>query len=238
MADASEPVTPRDRGIDQGPLYTETPEAIREGLPYSGVAEPWNAVTAFLFVVIVIFWFIRLRGRLFRHPFLAVALPILLVGGIGGTLYHGLRNWVGYFLMDVIPIYLLGLAVSLYWWIRLGPKLFHLIGMLAVLALLNGLGQLALPQVWAINVSYAGLALIILVPLAIILIRTRCRYSGWVATAFVSFAIAWFFRLADTWQPPVLPMGTHWLWHTFGAATTAALSEYVYRIEGMKLKKT
>src|SRR5262249_26043040 len=97
-------------------------------------------------------------------------------------------------------------------------------------------GQLQTSRVWAINISYAGIALIILLPLVVILIRTRFRYAGWVATALVSFGIAWLFRLADSWEPPLLPMGTHWLWHTFGAVTTAALTEYVYRVEGIKLR--
>lgn len=237
MADPTNPPAPGDRSRDWGPYYTETPAEIREGKPYPGtVAEPWNTVTAFFFVLIVVYWFVRLRGRLFRHPFLAVALPILLVGGIGGTLYHGLRNWYGFFLMDVIPIYFLGAAVSVYWWIRLGPKIRHLITMFAALALVQIVGGWQLPSVWKINLSYALIALLILIPLAIILIRTRGRHAGWVATAFVAFAIGWFFRLADTYEPPLLPMGTHWLWHTFGAITTAALSEYVYRIEGIKLR--
>ena len=238
MPDATSTFPHAERGPDGGPVYTETPAEIQAGQQFAGhVAEPWNTVTAFLFVLIVVYWFARLKGRIAQHPFLAVALPILLVGGIGGTLYHGLRNWVGYFLMDVIPIQLLGLGVSVYWWIRLGPKLRHFLAMLAVLGLLMLVGQLTLPQVWAINVSYAGLALIVLVPLAIVLIRTRFRHVGWVATALVSFGIAWFFRLIDGWDPPLLPMGTHWLWHTFGAITTAALCEYVYRVEGISLRK-
>ena len=40
-------------------------------------------------------------------------LPLLLVGGIGGTLYHGLRSSKANFLLDVIPIYLLGLIVTI-----------------------------------------------------------------------------------------------------------------------------
>lgn len=229
---------PAERGLDRGPLYTETPQEIRDHLPYAGgVAEPWNAVTAFFFVLIALFWLVRLRGRYSRFPFLMVTLPILLVGGIGGTLYHGTRSWQGYFLMDLLPIQLLGLAVSLYLWIRLGPKLRHFFAMLAVLALLIATGQLALPRTWAINVSYAGLALLILVPIVLALFRTRGRHAGWIATALVSFGIAWLCRLLDGMQPPLLPMGTHWLWHTFGAITTAALSEYVYLIEGVNLKK-
>ena len=33
-------------------------------------------------------------------------------------------------------------------------------------------------------------------------------------------------------QPPLLPMGTHWLWHTFGAISTALVVEYFYLVEG------
>jgi hypothetical protein len=69
------------------------------------------------------------------------------------------------------------------------------------------------------------------------LLRTRGRHAGWIATALVAFGIAWFCRLVDVKDPPLLPMGTHWLWHTFGAVTTAALSIYVYQIEGLNLRK-
>jgi len=238
MPEATTADQPATRGNDGGPLYTETPAEIRSGQQYTGtVAEPWNAATAFLFVMVALAWMVFLRGRLFRYPFLTIALPILLVGGIGGTCYHGLRNWVGFFLLDVIPIYLLGLLVSIYWWVRLGPRIRDLIGMVAVLALLQLLGQWKLPPHWAINLSYAMLALLILVPLGLILIRTRGRYAGWIATALVAFGIAWLCRLLDVEDPPLLPMGTHWLWHTFGAITTAALSIYVYRIEGLNLRK-
>jgi len=238
MPDPAEVAVKPERGVDRGPLYTETPQEIREQLPFTGsVAEPWNTVTASFFVLIVLIWIVRLRGRLTKFPFLLLTLPILLVGGIGGTLYHGSRSWVGYFLMDVVPINILGLAVSVYWWVRLGPKFRHLVAMVGVLSLMILLGQKTLPQVWAINVSYAGLALIILVPLSLVLIRTRFRHVGWVVTSLVSFVFAWFFRLADSWTPPLLPMGTHWLWHTFGAITTAALCEYVFLIEGVNLKK-
>jgi hypothetical protein len=29
-------------------------------------------------------------------------------------------------------------------------------------------------------------------------------------------------------------MGSHWLWHTFGAITTALIVEYFYLVEGEK----
>ena len=99
----------------------------------------------------------------------------------------------------------------------------YLFGMIALLVFLQLMGQLGLPTQWAINLSYASLALIIILPLSIVLVRTRFRHVGWVATAFALLVIAWFCRIAETQRPPVLPMGTHWLWHVFGASCTMAM---------------
>jgi hypothetical protein len=35
-----------------------------------------------------------------------------------------------------------------------------------------------------------------------------------------------------------LPMGTHWLWHLFGAACTQFLIAYFYRLEGERVGST
>jgi hypothetical protein len=219
---------------DGGPVYVETPADLAN---YDGiVAEPWNTASAALFVVIPLIWVWFLRGRYRQYPFLTICLPILAAGGIGGVLFHGLRRYNAFFLLDVIPIFVLGFTVSIWLWIRLGPKLHHLLGMIAVLVAIQLIGHFRLPTHWAINISYASIALIVLIPLAAALIRTRFRDGGWVATALVCFAIAWLCRLADAYRPPMLPMGTHWLWHTFGALTTTAVSVYIYRIERTPLR--
>ena len=221
-----------DRLPDWGPRFIETPDTYP---PPTLIAEPWNGATAALFIVIVIIWLIRLRGRYRQFPFICCCLPILLVGGIGGTLFHALRTSPVFFLMDVIPIYFLGVLASLFLWFRLGPKVQHVLGMIGVLVLLQVFGQLALPTHWAINLSYASLALLILLPLTLLLVRTRFRHGGWVATSLVCFGIAWFCRIADAEiRPPLLPMGMHWLWHTFGACCTMALCQYVYLLERQK----
>lgn len=223
----------QERAPDGGPYYVETPENL-EG--FTGLAEPFNAVTASFFVFIVLFWVWRLRGRYALYPFLASCLPLLFVGGVGGTLYHGLRSWIGYFLMDVVPIYLLGLLIALYFWFRLGPKFTHLLGLLAATSLLQLLGHWQLPRQWAINLSYAMLAFMITLPLVVVAVRTRGQAVGWLLSAILAFAVAWFCRIADTFRPPLLPMGTHWLWHTFGALTTAFLAEYLYRVTPLHLR--
>src|SRR5262249_45644968 len=113
---------------DGGPLYVETDfdRVIRE---------PWNAATAFLFVIIVLVWFWRVRGAFSRHVFLLACMPILLAGGIGGTIYHALRRYRFAFWLDVIPIGLLVVLGSAYLLIRLRPKWWHVV----ILALLVSL---------------------------------------------------------------------------------------------------
>ncbi len=234
MPDAASPSSP-GRMPDGGPIYVETPANLEQ---YEGlVAEPWNTASALLFIILALAWAWRLRGHYREHVFLTICLPILTAGGIGGVLFHGTRRHHAYFLLDVIPIYFLGLCVSIWLWIRLGPKLRHLLGVIALLAFLQLTALWRLPTHWAINVSYASLALIIVIPVILALVRTRFRHAGWIYTSLACFGIAWACRIADaTIRPPLLSMGTHWLWHVFGAATTAALSVYVYRIERIKLR--
>ena len=209
---------------DGGPVYAETDLA-------RTIAEPWNAASAAVFLLIVLFWAVRLRGRYRQVPFLSACLPILTAGGIGGTLYHAFRSSYVFFLLDVVPIGLLCALVSLFLWARLNLRWYHLIIILLLFLGLNQAARLGTTTQQSINVSYGLLACIILAPMSIVLIRTRFRHGGWIALALPLFAAALFFRYADGWQPPLLSMGTHWLWHLCGAASCAALAEYVYRLE-------
>lgn len=229
------------RLADGGPVYRESP-ADPAVLSPGQIAEPWNAATAFLFVVIVIVWCRRLRRTFRHHPFTVACLPVLLAGGIGGTLYHMHRSRYAYFLLDVIPISLLGLAGAIYLAIRLGKQSGFLrvglaiAGAVGCYLFLNGvlfrglLGTFGGNPNMIVNISYASLAAVLLIPLIMVLARTRFRHVGIVLAALASFGIAWFMRLADN-LPGSLPMGTHWLWHVFGALTTVAIMEYFRRIE-------
>ena len=233
------PIGPNSvRMPDGGPVYTETIGNLDRLL-----VEPWNAASAALFVVLVLVWVVRLRGKFREYPFLSCCLPLLLAGGIGGTLYHAFRASRVWFLMDVIPILALGVAASVYLWVRLRPRWWVVIALLGAYVAVNRVAffsalRAGLPVHWAINLHYASLAAFIVLPTFLVLVRTRFRDAGWVYTALVLFAIAWFCRIADTLRPPLLPMGTHWLWHTFGAFAVAALAEYFYRIEGKPLAHT
>ncbi len=241
--EADEPATQPDWALltngrmpDLGPRYTETPlDPYAPNAPV--VAEPWNAVTASFFIVLVLIWVWRLRGRYHQYPFLVCCMPILLAGGIGGTLYHATRMSRFYFLLDVIPISVLGMAGAVFmairywggrgWWFIPAVTVFY-IGVNRLLFAAVGPSNIQL----SVNLSYASLALVVLTPVALVLWRTRFRHGGWVLAALISFLIAWFFRLVDREIGPYLTMGSHWLWHTFGVITTALIVEYFYLVEG------
>lgn len=242
---AEEPATQPDLGLvlngrlpDGGPRYVETPaDPYAPSAPF--VAEPWNTVTASFFIWIALAWLWRVRGRYREFPFLVSCMPILLAGGIGGTLFHGTRLSRAYFLLDVVPISLLGLAGAIYMAYRFSGR--HWARMLiGLLAFYLGVNLMVFPlfgpinRQLSINLSYASLAGVVLAPIALALWRTRFRHGGWVVVGLISFVIAWFFRLVDQYSAEYLAMGSHWLWHSFGAISTAAMIQYFYKIEGEK----
>lgn len=240
---AEPPATQPDYGLllngslpDGGPRYIETPpDPAAPDAPF--VAEPWNTVTASFFIWIALFWLGRVRGRYRQFPFLVCCMPILLAGGIGGTLFHGTRTQRIYFLLDVIPISLLGLAGAGFMAYRYfgRQRAWLLLGILLFYAVVNRVFFAAFGTTnrqLSINLSYASLAVIVLTPIVLVLWRTRFRYGGWVVVGLVSFAMAWCFRLVDQYSAEYLRMGSHWLWHTFGAISTAAMIRYFYAVEG------
>lgn len=231
---------------DGGPRYIETPlDPTAPNAPF--IAEPWNTVTATFFIWIALAWLWRLRGRYREYPFMVLCMPILLAGGIGGTLFHGTRASRAWFLLDVVPISLLGVVGALFMAYRLinlkerWLRLLLLVGVTGMLLGLYSLVNLLLfstirstnPQL-SINLSYASLATLVLTPIAIVLWKTRFRHGGWVVAGLISFAMAWFFRLVDQYSADYFTMGCHWLWHTFGAISTAMIVQYFYKVEGEK----
>lgn len=230
------PLTLNSRLPDGGPRYVETPpDPTAPEAPF--IAEPFNTVTASFFIWIALWWLWRLWGRFRQYPFVATCMPILLAGGIGGTLFHGLRTWRVWFLLDVIPISLLGLAGAVYMAYRYfgRQRVWLLFGLILFYAVVNRVFFAALGPMnrqLSINLSYASLAVVVLTPILLVLVRTRFRYGGWIVAGLVSFAIAWCCRLVDQYSAEYLWMGSHWLWHTFGAISTAMVTEYFYKVEG------
>ncbi len=208
---------------DGGELYTET--NLNNTFP-----EPLNAATSLLFVALAVFWLVRLKYFNHQHLFLSFASWVLLIGSIGGTVYHGLRLSAIFIWMDWLPIAILCVLGSVYFW-NLAAKNWYL-GWILV-ALLVGTEYIILNSTqskhpdFAQNLNYGIMGAMLLFPLGIVLARNHWREWRLILLAFSTFGIALFFRVADSWK--IISTGTHFLWHIFGAIATLSLFLFIYR---------
>ncbi len=209
---------------DGGMLYAET------NMQYL-FPEPLNAITSLLFLVIAVYWTFILAGKGRTHTFLSFALGLLYIGGIGGSIYHGLRQWRIFIMMDWMPIMLLCVLAGVYFISKLTRWYF-------AVALIAGYGlfqyylrrQMLLSGdiQFFINLNYAVLAGLVLLPVLAYLIVTKFSNGKWVGLALLAFVLALTFRIADKWN--LVSFGTHFLWHLFGAVAAWCMFKYIYLI--------
>ncbi|MXV51532.1 hypothetical protein GS399_11170 [Pedobacter sp. HMF7647] len=218
------------RPADGGMMYAET--NLSHTFP-----EPLNTITSGLFLILAIFWLIKLKGFDKRHKFLSGCAWLLLIGSIGGTTYHGLRRWSIFIMMDWMPIMLLCLAASVYFWIRALGKWYY--GLLVFIAF--GLVEFFVRRFimrnelqLGININYGVMALMVLLPILVLLIRQRWQNGRYILVGLAAFTIALFFRATDS--SALLPLGTHFLWHTFGVIAAASMFMFIYEVERVTLR--
>ncbi len=213
---------------DHGPVYTETLR-YADNLMGRFPVEPWNTYSNLLFLALIVFWFLRVRGNIPEHRFIAYSLPVFLLGWVGGTVYHSTRSHDIWLFLDFGPIAILALAVALFFWRRQGISWFLapvlVIGPPVLVGFAANAFDVAGP--W---VGFPVLAFTILVPVLVHLARTGWENFGLVAGALAGFAVAVGFRSIDrVVLIEFLPMGTHWLWHSVGAGAVHLLMLYIYR---------
>ncbi len=206
---------------DGGQAYTET------NLDRF-VVEPWNFVTAAFFVAVAVFWFLKIRKEIPRFGFLFAMLILLLIGGVGGTIYHGFRWHRAFLMMDWMPIMIITFSASVYFFIKAWGKWWPPALVLVLFFFLQGwLFKSGLPIQTAINLNYASMAVVVLVPIGWYLVKTGFANGHLVGLALLAFGAALFFRWADklAW----FPMGTHFLWHVFGLVAVHLMLLFLYR---------
>jgi hypothetical protein len=207
---------------DGGLWYTETN-------PVHTIVEPFNAASALVFIGIAAWWLYQLRGKFRERTFLSVSAVILMIGAIGGSIYHAFRYSAVFIYMDWLPILILCLMASTYFLFHVLRNIILSVGIVVGIIIIQVL-------VWNvgnttghrnINVNYALMAMTVLVPIFLFLRRKKFRNGYLVAGALTSFLIALLFRIVDDDQ--WLSIGTHFLWHLFGALACHLLFLFVYR---------
>jgi hypothetical protein len=207
---------------DGGLWYTETN-------PSQFIVEPFNAASALIFIFIASWWLRKLNGKFEERSFLYISAIILMVGAIGGSIYHAFRYSAVFIYMDWLPILILCLMASTYFIYHLIHRLWlSIIIMLCIIAaqiLVWNIGNTR--GHYNINVNYAMMALSVLAPLILFMAKKRFRDWYIIVGACASFMLALFFRIVD--HDKLLPVGTHFLWHLFGAVTCHFMFLYIYK---------
>lgn len=212
---------------DFGSFYRETNMS---GFP----VEPWNTYSNLCFLLVVVYWFAKASEDVQRNKIVFAAGLVVLAGFVGGFCYHLWRASNLWRLVDVGAIGVLFLVVLIYSWLDIKKRAASLIaplcacfGVLIVFSLLEPLipalhGDLMYSR-------YGRLLAILLLPLIF-----QSYFHEWhllpsLLKSLAFLFIASFFRYADlnlavNW----LPMGTHFLWHIFGAASTFFFFQFLY----------
>ncbi|MBU1369304.1 MAG: ceramidase [Bacteroidetes bacterium] len=222
------------RLADGGPRYAEYhPEQL--------IVEPWNALSSVAMMLPAIYWFVKNSNNQSSNGFLYFAIAMVFLGGLGSTLFHAFRMSSVFLLLDVLPSALLTLALAIYFWLKILPKWWYVLLILVPVFVIRIFLFNQLSDHLAINLSYAFSGLLVIVPLAILLIKTA--YVGIVAVVLVllSFSIALLFRQLDIHQFDFLPQGTHFLWHFFSAIGSFSMLWYLYilnQVDSQKKSRT
>lgn len=217
---------------DGGDLYAETPAHLHDG---QWLIEPWNAFSSLMIVLPGLYFLYRLRGQLKQQALLALCAPILILGGLGSTFFHGFRSSPFFLIMDVFPTLAVFVMMITYIWYKV---LRSWLLAILVLSLAFGVSYLAftyLPAGTQINVSYFIRGTAFFLPLLILLFRTQFTRSWLMFSGLASFVAALVFRYYDKAMVPVLPMGSHFLWHAFTGIGGILIAEYLITI-GSRLR--
>jgi hypothetical protein len=207
---------------DSGPIYTET--------DFSHIiVEPWNAVSSLAFLIPALYWAYKLKDNFRQNWFLLYSATLLFIGGTGSTLFHAFRSSKFLIVMDFLPMAILTLSICFYFWFRLLKN--WLIVLLIVVPsftlryfLFNRLGNHN-----SINASYFLSGTLFFLPILLLLIRNKWKGLGLAIACLFSFVVSLFFRQIDAWHPPLFSIGTHFLWHLFGAVGSHLVALFIYK---------
>lgn len=192
------------------------------------IVEPYNAASAFIFLIMAFYWLNRLKGRYEQHAFLTSAVVFLTIGAVGGTIYHAFRLHAFFMYMDWLPILLICLMTSIYFLDKILQVWYYAVGVVLLAFLLQGLLFQFVESRNVINLNYAIMGLLVLLPTVLILFKYKFYQWYWVTFALSGFTLALFFRIADKWA--MLPMGTHFLWHLFGALAGHFMFMFIFNL--------
>jgi hemolysin III len=217
--------------VDFGPMYVET-------LPGGFPVEPLNALSNIIFLVIAVYFIRKTKMDYRTFPFLTLAIPVLLVGFVGGTVFHATRSHWMWLVMDFLPIFVLGFAATYFFWKGvLNRPAYAGLAMVAGVVLTGVARKIfVVSKGLSIPLGYTLIAANILIPAALHSRKHLPKNGKLLLLAGLSFGVAVAFRQIDvvilmSGAKASWPYGTHFLWHVFGGISTYFVMAYVYEME-------
>ena len=186
----------------------------------------------------VLYWFIKLRKETGSFKFMLLAIPLMALGGIGSTLFHGFRASVVFLILDVAPSAILTISLAIYFWYKLLRKWYFVLILFIPMFMVRFLVFAMLPEHAAINLSYAISGLTILLPIPFLLYRMNYRGAWSIGLTLISFGLALMFREADARAAIYFSIGTHFLWHIFSAIGGYFILQYLYIFRKVELNNS
>ena len=208
---------------DGGPVYMETD---LDRL----IVEPWNAISSLFIVLPAVYWLFRIGKDYQNYKFLLYAIPLMVLGGTGSTLFHAFRASRIFLFMDFLPTAIFTVSLTIYFWIKVFKKWWTMFFIIipSILLRMFLFRYATLSEFMTINVSYTMTGVLIGLPILILLARSN-YYKVWFVLLTIFFFIgAIIFREMDSREINFLPMGTHFLWHAFTGFGGYFLLAYLY----------
>lgn len=216
---------------DHGPIYHET-------MPDRFIVEPWNAFSSLLYLIPAIIFLVNLRGQYKKYSFLVYfAIPLLILGGSGSTIYHAFRTWRWMMFLDVLPIFILTMGVSAYFMQKLIHRWWIVAIIIALFLFIRSFSFGTFELQTAINISYLSTGFIIFIPALWYAYSKHWQNALYLCLAAVLLGLSLFFRFYDDFPNQFMTPGTHWLWHLFSAAGAMMLGLYLFRTSDLVKRK-
>jgi hypothetical protein len=210
--------------VDWGPIYKET-------LYGRWPVEPWNTVTTLLFLFYVLYWSYKIKDSWKKQPLIAICLPVIFIGFVGGFLYHSNRDNKLWLILDWGPIAASALLCCVFYWrtIFFSWLTSLMATLLPLILIVTGL-KLVLPSYLFLSLGYPLLVTSVLFPLLLSLRQKKIQDLRYLFYALVCIVAAITLRFLDkTSAMDFLPMGSHFLWHIMGALTCHFFTLYNYK---------
>lgn len=178
-------------------------------------AEPVNALSNAAFLIAAVLAFARWRDDKRRDIPALLLIVLMAIIGLGSFIFHTAAT-AGAELFDTVPI-----AIFIYGYLILALRRFlnfswgMVAGLLAVFAALS-YGEAATVPPATLNGSHGYLPALG-ATLLIGMVAWRRRSGQWLIAAGLVFAVSILFRSLDNALCPVLPLGTHFIWHGLNA---------------------